>query len=71
MGKSGRNYRERGKRNDGYMDSMNSNPEEPGSMNPNFEPEKFDDIMDIYTDTDYGYQNTDCYSWVDEEEDDI
>lgn len=53
------------------MGSMNPNPEKPGSMNPNFEPEKFDDIMDIYTDTDYGDQNTDCYSWVDEEEDDI
>lgn len=71
MGKSGRNYREHGKRNDGYLDSMNPNPEEPGSINPNFEPEKFDDIMDIYTDTDYGDQNADCYSWVDEEEDDI
>ncbi len=53
------------------MDSMNPNPEKPGSMNPNFEPEKFDDIMDIYTDTAYGDQNTDYYSWVDEEEDDI
>jgi hypothetical protein len=71
MGKSGRNYRERGKRNDGYMGSINPNPEKAGSMNPNFEPEKFDDIMDIYTDTDYGDQSPDCYSWVDEEEDDI
>jgi hypothetical protein len=71
MGKSGRNYRESGKRNDGYMGSMNPNPEKPGSIHPNFEPEKFDDIMDIYTETDYGDQNTDCYSWVDEEEDDI
>ena len=71
MGKGGRNYRERGKRNDGYMGSMHPNPEKPGSIHPNFEPEKFDDIMDIYTDTDYEDQNTDCYSWVDEEEDDI
>jgi hypothetical protein len=71
MGKSGRNYRESGKRNDGHLDSMNPNPEKPGSMSPNFEPEKFDDIMDIYTDADYGDQGNDCYSWVDEDEDDI
>jgi hypothetical protein len=71
MGKSGRNYRERGKRNDGCMGSMNPNPEKPGSMIPTFEPEKFDDIMDIYTDTDYDDQSTDCYSWADEDEDDL
>jgi hypothetical protein len=71
MGKSGRNYRERGKRNDGHMGSMNPYPKKPGSMSLNFEPEKFNDIMDIYTDTDYGEQGTDCYSWVDEDEDDI
>ena len=53
------------------MGSINPNPEKAGSMNPNFEPEKFDDIMDIYTDTDYGDQSPDCYSWADEEEDDI
>jgi hypothetical protein len=71
MVKSGRNYRERGKRNDGHLGSMNPNPEKPGSMSPNFEPEKFDDIMDIYTDADYGDQGIDCYSWVDEDEDEI
>jgi hypothetical protein len=71
MGKSGRTYRERGKRNDGHMGSMNPNPEKPGSITSNLEPEKFDDIKDIYTDTDYGDQSTDCYSWIDEDEDDI
>jgi hypothetical protein len=53
------------------MGSMNPNPEKPGSMIPTFEPEKFDDIMDIYTDTDYDDQSTDCYSWADEDEDDL
>ena len=69
MGKSGRNFRERGRRNDGCMGSMNPLPEKPGSKSPNFEPEKFDDIMDIYADTDQADQFTECYSWEDEDED--
>jgi hypothetical protein len=53
------------------MGSMNPTPEKPGSLSPNFEPEKFDDMLDIYSDTDNGDQGTDCYPCVDEDEDDI
>lgn len=71
MGKSGRNYQECGRRNDGRVGSKNPNPEKPGLISPNVEAEKFDDIMDIYADTDPGDQRTECYAWVDEDEDDI
>jgi len=68
MGKSGRNYRERSRRTYVRSGSMSPNPDRPGSMNPNFEPENFDDIMDIYADTDQldpGYEH---YQWEDEDD---
>jgi hypothetical protein len=58
MGKSGRNYRERGRLRDGR----------PGSMRPDFEPEKFDDFMDIYRDTDHLDPLTEHYQWEDEDD---
>jgi hypothetical protein len=58
MGKSGRNYRERGRRHDGH----------PGSMRPDFKPEKFDDFMDIYQDTDQVDPLTEHYQWEDEDD---
>jgi hypothetical protein len=37
-------------------------------MNPDFEPEKFDDIMDIYTDTDQFDPDIEHYQWEDEDD---
>lgn len=68
MGKSGRNYLERGRRNSVRSGSISPNPDRPGSMNPDFEPEKFDDIMDIYTDTDQFDPDIEHYQWEDEDD---
>jgi hypothetical protein len=68
MGKSGRNYRERGRRNDGRPGSMRPDFDEEGSMKPDFEPEKSDDFMDIYTDTDQLDLFTEHYQWEDEDD---
>ena len=68
MGKSGRIYRQRGRRNYERSGSMNPYPEKPGSMRLNFEPEKFDDIMDIYAGTDQLEPYTEHYQWDDEDD---
>ena len=50
---------------------MNPILEKKGSMYQNFEPERSDDIMDIYADTDQLDQGSENYSWIEEDEDDI
>jgi hypothetical protein len=71
MGKSSRNYRERARRIDERSDSMSPYPEKSDSMRSNFEPEKIDDIMDIYTDANPSDPFAEHYQWEDEDDDDI
>jgi hypothetical protein len=71
MGKCNRSHRERGRRTDERPDSMSPISEKSDLMSPTFEPEKFDDLMDIYTDTDQVDPYTENYQWEDEDEDDI
>jgi hypothetical protein len=42
--------------------------DEESSMRPDFEPEKSDDFMDIYTDTDQLDLFTEHYQWEDEDD---
>lgn len=68
MGKSGRSYRQRGKRNYECSGSMRPFSEKPGLMSPDYEPENFDDVMDIYAETDRSYMDVDHYQWDDEDD---